>query len=547
MRLKKIWLLAAAVLCAVNTNFAQSKATNTPDKPKLIIGIVTDQMRWDYLYRYAGKYTQGGFKRLLSEGYSCENTHINYLPSYTGPGHSCVYTGSVPAIHGIAGNEWYDRNRHGILNCVEDDSVKLVGNGALQGNVSPRNLLSTTITDELLLATNYQSKVVSLALKDRSAVIPGGHKPTGAYFVDGSTGNFITTTYYSNQLPAWVTKFNDKKLAEKYLAQNWNTLRQLAEYTESTGDDEFFERKFKGEKAPVFPHSVAELSKGNLDIIAATPYGNSLTLNFAEAAIEGEKLGSGKFTDFLAISLSSTDLIGHQFGPNSVEVEDCYLRLDSDLAKFFTYLDKNVGKGNYLVFITADHGAGHAVDFLKEKNISAGSFPVDSVTEQVKAVVKNKLGEGDWILKQKNMQFYLNLPLLEQHNVTRDSILRIIKTYMLNYAAVANVIDLQDLDNSTLPAAQKNMMANGYNLKRSGDLQILYTPGWFEDYSKGATHGSLYAYDTHIPLVWMGWKIKHAEDHTDVHMTDIAPTLAAMLHIQEPSGCIGKVIQGIFK
>lgn len=528
--------------------FSQKKEqAKTPEKPKLVIGIVVDQMRWDYLYRYSEKYSNDGFKKLLGEGFTCANTHINYLPTYTACGHSCVYTGSVPAIHGIAGNAWYDREKHKEVTSVEDTAYTLVGKGGLKGNVSPRSLLSTTITDELLLANNYQSKVVSLALKDRSSVLPGGHNPTGVYFVDVSSGNFITTTYYKKELPAWVNTFNDKKLSEKYLSGTWNTVLPIDQYTESTPDDESYEGTFKGETKPVFPHNLAELAKTNGDLLATTPWGNTITLDFARAAIEGENLGKGKYTDFLALSLSSTDLVGHRFGPNSVEIEDCYLRLDKDLGSFLSYLDEKIGKGNYLVFLTADHGASHSAGYNKDKNMPSGFFSIDTVTTLLNAHLSSTFGEGEWILSHENMQFYLNNDLLRDAEVSREEVFDVVRSFMLNYSAVANVVDLKNINATTLPENVKMMLSNGYNVKRSGDFQILYNPAWYEGFNKGTTHGTLFAYDTHIPLLWYGWNVKHGEDNSDVHMTDIAPTVAAMLHIQEPSGNIGKVISKVFE
>ncbi|MDB5281686.1 MAG: alkaline phosphatase family protein [Bacteroidota bacterium] len=531
--------LAAALLTSCNHRQA--------DKPKLVIGIVVDQMRWDYLYRYADKYSQNGFKRIMSEGYNCQNTHINYTPSYTGPGHACVYTGSVPAIHGIAGNAWYDRDRKAKVNCVDDPLAKTVGPGSIDGHISPRNLLSTTITDELQLATNFKSKVVAIALKDRSAVLPGGHHPTGAYFVDANTGNFISTTYYMPQLPPWVNAFNNKNLAHKYLDHDWNTLLPINQYTESTVDSATNERAYEREEKPVFPHHLAKISRGHPDVISYTPFGNSLTLDFAKAAIEGENLGQSNSTDFLAISLSSTDLVGHQFGPNSIEAEDCFLRLDRDLANFFSYLDEKVGKGNYLIFLTADHGAAHSEDFLRKNGIPAGSFNIDSVTAELSKVINAKYGEGDWILSHENMQLYLNRPLMEEKKITQEEIFNISRTYLMNYEAISDLIDLKHLSTTSVQPQIKAMLSNGYNLKRSGDLQILYNPSWVENFALGATHGTAYAYDTHIPLLFMGWKVKHGEDHSEIYMTDIAPTITAMLHIQEPSGCVGKVIQPLIK
>ena len=531
-----ILLFALALTFTACTNKAPGK------KPKLVIGIVVDQMRWDYLYRYSSKYSENGFKRLMGEGYNCENTHINYFPSYTGPGHACVYTGSVPSIHGIAGNSWYNRDLNKKVNCVEDSTANLVGLGTMAGHVSPRNLLATTITDELRLATNFQSKVVAIALKDRGAVLPGGHHPTGTYFVDATTGNFITTTYYMKEVPTWVNDFNHKNLTRGYLDKVWNTLLPIEQYTESTKDDEPYERSYAGELKPVFPHNLPKVSKGHPDVISYTPFGNSLTLDFAKATIDGEQLGSRNFTDFLAISLSSTDLVGHQFGPNSVEQEDCFLRLDRDLGSFFTYLDESVGKGNYVVFLTADHGVAHNTDFDADSQLPGGSFKIDSVTVRLNGLLQDKFGDGQWIISNENMQLYLNRELMAAKKVTKSEIFNVVRPYMMGFDGVADIIDLQNIATSQVQEDIRRNITNGYQLKRSGDFQILYNPGWIENFTQGATHGSPYAYDTHIPLLFMGWKIKHGADNNAVNMTDIAPTVAALLHIQEPSGSIGKVI-----
>lgn len=526
-----------------NLNFS-----HTVHRPKLVVGIVVDQMRWDFLYRYYSKYSGNGFQRLLREGYSCENTHLNYIPTYTGPGHACIYTGSVPAIDGIAANDWYVRERKTDTYCVEDSTCSLVGVGKIKGNISPANLLTTTITDELRLATNLQSKVIAVALKDRSSVLPGGHIANAAYFMDYSASNFVSSSYYMKELPQWVTDFNNKKLVQKYLSQDWSTLLPLNQYTESTADDVAFEQAMTGEEKPVFVHRTSEIGKSKPEVIVATPFGNSITLDFARAAIEGENLGNGKSTDFLAVSLSSTDYIGHEFGPNSVEIEDCYLRLDKDLGRFLTYLDEKIGAGNYLLFLTADHGAAHATGFMKEHNIPAGSFlEPDSTKKILNKLLQEKFGAGEWISAYENMQVYLNDELVAEKKVDRKAIFNLIKSTLMKQDAVANVIDMQEIATSDLQDNLKGIVANGYNAKRSGDFYVLFNPGWLEGYTKGTSHGAPYPYDTHIPLLWYGWNIRHGENHTEVHMTDISPTLAALLHIQEPDGNVGRVISNFAK
>ncbi|MGZ3905005.1 MAG: alkaline phosphatase family protein, partial [Bacteroidia bacterium] len=326
--------------------------------PKLIVGIVVDQMRYDYLYRFSEKYTEGGFKRIMKEGFNCRNTQYNYIPTFTGPGHSSIYTGTTPAIHGIAANEWYDKKTKKEVYCAYDKNSMPVGTTDKVGHASPINLESTTIGDEIKIASLNKAKVIGVSLKDRSSILPAGHAADGAYWFDGSTGNFITSGFYRSELPKWLIDFNAKGLAKKYLAEGWNTLLPLDKYTESLPDDNPYEKSPNKKDKPVFPYEYKEfIEKNNLEIIKATPQGNTITKELAKAAIEGEGLGADNICDMLCVSFSSTDYVGHAFGPRSVELEDVYIRLDKDLEEFFAYLDTKIGKGNYTLFITADHGA----------------------------------------------------------------------------------------------------------------------------------------------------------------------------------------------
>lgn len=538
------------LLLTITNGYSQTKTTPVaaPSKPKLVIGLVVDQMRWDYLYRYSEKYSSGGFKRLMREGYSCENTHINYSPSYTACGHTCIYTGSVPSVHGIVGNGWYDYKEDSAVVSVRDINYSTVGSSSLQvGKVSPNRLLTTTITDELKLATNFKAKTIGVALKDRSSVLPAGHKADAAYFFDGNTGSWVTSSYYMNQLPTWVTQYNAKKYADSLLAKSWPlSLGSISLYTESEEDFQTYEDVLDKEKSPTFIHKVDSLTKPATKILPYTPYGNSATLDFAKAIITNESMGAGKYTDFLTISLSSTDLIGHKFGPNSVEIEDCYLRLDKDLEAFFSFLDNKLGKGNYVLFLTADHGAAHIPDFMKKNKMMGGVFPINEVDSLLETALKSKFGADSLILSFDNSQLYFDNERIAAKKVNREELKSFIRNFTLPFSGVAKVLDMENLSNELLDANMKQAIANSYYPSRSGDMFLLLEPGWFEGFKKGTTHGTVYPYDTHIPLVWMGWNIKHGEDHSDVHMTDIAPTVAAMLHIQEPSGCTGKVIQGIF-
>ena len=335
-----------------------------PARPKLVVGIMVDQMRWDFLYRYTDRYTNDGFKRLAREGFNCENTFIPYTPTYTAPGHACVYTGSVPALHGIAGNNWYDKSLKRNVYCTEDSAVNTVGSNSTAGRQSPRNLWANTITDELRMAQNFRNKTIAIALKDRGSILPGGHTSNGSYWFDNASGGWITSDFFSKTLPQWMIDFNNKKLPDSYLKQNWKTLFPLNTYVNSTADNKPYESNLPGEDK-TFDHRTDSVTN-KYETFRYTPYANTYTFQTAKAAIEGEKLGSSAYTDFLAISFSSPDYIGHSFGPNSIEIEDMYLRLDRDMADFLKYLDAKVGKGQYLLFLTADHGVAHIPGFAKE-------------------------------------------------------------------------------------------------------------------------------------------------------------------------------------
>ena len=397
--------LVLAVVVVVGKSFAQQgNEPAKPERPKLVLGLVVDQMRWDFFYRYYDRYSNGGFKRILNTGFRCENAMIPYAQTVTAAGHSCVYTGSTPAINGIMGNEWYDRQKKRSVYCVEDASVKTIGGSETADPMSPKNLWVTTITDEMRIATNFRSKTVGIAIKDRGSILPAGH--TGdAYWYDAGTGNWVTSTYYKPKLPQWVNKFNNRKLPNEYYEKNWNTLYPIETYLQSTADNKAYEGKFTHEAAPVFPHKLDGMIDKNFGLLSATPYGNTYTLEFAKEALLQEELGADEFTDFLAISLSSPDYIGHQFGPNSIEIEDTYLRLDLELAAFFEFLDNKVGKDNYLFFITADHGVAHVPGFLNENKV-----PVNTLASSVGTLgklIEEKFGLPNLIKSTSNYHIYL--------------------------------------------------------------------------------------------------------------------------------------------
>jgi predicted AlkP superfamily pyrophosphatase or phosphodiesterase len=530
------------------TSFAQTKTkTAAPgvSRPKLVVGLMVDQMRWDFLYRYYDRYSKNGFKRLLREGFNCENTFIPYAQTVTAAGHTCVYTGSVPAIHGIMGNEWYDKGLGHDVYCTDDAAVKTIGGSGKAMPMSPKNLWATTICDELKLATNFKAKTIGIAIKDRGGILPAGHTADAAYWYEGATGNWVTSTYYMQQLPQWAVDFNNKKIADQFYKNNWNTLYPINTYLQSDVDNNGYEGKYSFETAPVFPHMLQSRIGKDYSTISVTPYGNTMTLEFAKTAMKAENMGKDVVTDFLAVSLSSPDYIGHQFGPNSIEIEDTYLRLDKDLAEFFAYLDKEVGKGQYSFFITADHGVAHTPGFLKEHN-----YPVTTLlwaSDAISKKAEEKFGIKNIIKDYSNYQLYLNDAAIDSAGKDKDDIKKFIIDFVNRDSGVLIAFDTKEISEVNLPKQVKEMFINGFNTKRGGDIQVVLKPGYFYGSKTGTTHGSWYPYDSHIPLLWMGWGIKTGKSNAAYSMTDIAPTIAALLHIQMPNGAIGKVIEEVIK
>lgn len=537
-------LLLAAILAM------PAMAQNPFRRPKLVVGVVVDQMRWDYLYRYQERFGDNGFKRLMREGFNCENTMLNYIPAVTAIGHTSIYTGSVPAIHGIAGNDFHIDGKQTY--CTDDAAVATVGSNSDAGKMSPHNLKVTTIGDELHLATNYRSKVISVSLKDRASILPGGHTADGAYWFDAETGNFITSTYYRKDLPGWLKKFNDRQLAKHYLSQDWETLYPTESYKNSTADNNSYENPFPGADTPTMPVTTSKLmdSEG-LGLIRNTPYGNTLTIDLALAAIDGERLGNRGETDMLAVSLSSTDYIGHQFGTYAIETEDTYLRLDRDIARLLAALDQKIGKGEYLLFLTADHAAAHNFKFLTDKGIPAGGWDIRktkaALNSHLKAEFKTDCNLVSGLL---NYQIFLDNEKIDSLGISKENVVAAAIDYIKRGEGVYCAVEQENAGTATLPSPIKNRIVNGYYPGRSGEIQIIMQPGWYgleSEATGGTDHGVWHPYDTHVPLIFFGSGINPGATFTPVEITDIAATVCALLHIQMPDGCIGKPVTELTK
>lgn len=555
MKLKYFYLFVFTLLSSATFAQKWTKPIANPsntypakvNRPKLVVGMVVDQMRWDYLYRYYERYGKGGFKRLINEGFSAENTLIPYTPTLTACGHASVYTGSVPAINGIIGNNWFDPQIGRDVYCVEDKEAKTVGSTSNEGLMSPKNLLVTTVTDELRMATNFKSKVISISIKDRGAILPGGHTANGSYWYDDVSGNFISSTHYMTELPTWIKNFNALKWPDKFFEKDWHTLYPIDTYSNSTADNKSYERLFKDEKTSTFPHLFKQYMNKNYSMMASMPYGNTFTLEMAKSAVVGEKLGQMGNTDFLAVSLSSTDYVGHQFGPNSIEAEDTYLRLDRDLEDFFAYLDKTVGKGNYLFFLTADHGATHVPAFSKENKMPGNGLSTRKFKTDLDSLILKKFNVKGAIFTIMNNQVIFDNDAIKTASADYNQIKQLCIDYLVKQVGILNAVDIKNINNTSIPPEIKTKLLYGYNARRSGDIYYIVDTGWYPSLSPGTGHGAWNPYDSHIPAVFMGWGIKPGKTNKQYYMTDIAPTISALLHIQMPSGAIGTVITELIR
>lgn len=483
-------LLSAIMLMATFMTFAQSR-------PKLIVGIAVDQMRWDYLYRYYNLYGEGGFKRIMNEGYNCENTMINYIPAITAVGHTSIYTGSIPSVHGIQANNFLINGK--MTYCTADTTVQGVGTKGKAGQMSPRNMLTTTIGDELKVATNFKSRVFGVSIKDRAAILPAGHAADAAYWIDGKQRRFVSSTYYMKQLPEWVEKYN----------------KTVSKFTE--------------------------------DQINYSPAGNEITEVMAKNVIANEKLGQEGETDMICISFSSTDKIGHKYGTHCQLMQDQYVDLDSRLADLMTFLDSTIGKGQWLLFLSADHGAANNILMNQEHGIPAGGFFYNKEAKAANEYLQKKYNTTANIVKQiMSYSVVLDHDAIAKAGLKLRTVKRDAVEYFQGKDFVAYAVDMDRVASAAVPQPIKDKMINGYCRKRTGDIQLIMQPGWYEVYGEeidgGTTHGVWNPYDAHIPFLMTGWGVTHGKTNRQTYITDIAPTICSLVHIQMPNGCVGNAI-----
>lgn len=519
-------------------------------KPKLVIGIVIDQMRYDYLTRYSKRYGEGGFNRILKNGYSLKNAHFNYIPTYTAVGHTSIFTGTTPSNHGIISNDWYDKFLKKSIYCVDDTNYKTIGNDGSYGQKSPHRLFTTTITDQLHLAQNMMGKTIGISIKDRSAILPVGHTANAAYWYDGGQKNqWITSSFYMDDLPQWVKEFNSNNNANDYLNTTWETLYDIKTYTNSIADDNIFEKSLIGQEKPIFPKDIKKLreTNGNFNLIKTIPAGNTFTVDFAKAVIKGENLGKSDFIDFLTVSFSSTDYIGHRYGVAAIETEDTYLRLDKDLANFFTFLDTEVGKENYTLFLTADHAAVHVPSYLQSLKIPAHYMDKKDFRNSLLEITQKYFNSKELIENVSNYQIFLDKEKIESLGLDKNKVAQKLADEIVNFDNIYKAVTARTLQNTNFTDGILNSLQNGYNQKFSGDVLMIPYPATLTSDRKGTSHGSGYSYDTHVPVIFYGNGIEKGSSSKKYEIIDIAPTIATLLDIEFPNGTSGKVIEEVLK
>ncbi len=548
--MKKIITVILLLLITQSQNLFSQTEKKDPfyKKPKLVVGIVVDQMRYDYLVRFYDKYGADGFKRLLGGGFNFTNANYDYIPTYTACGHACIYTGTGPAYNGIVGNDWYDRYSKKSVYCVSDSTVSPLGTTSISGKMSPKNLFTSTIGDELKLASNFKSKVIGVALKDRGSILTAGSGADAAYWHDPYSNNMISSTYYMKQLPKWVDDFNKRKVADSLISKPWTTLLPIEKYTESSPDNTPYEGLFEGEVEPIFPHNLQLMKDSNNEIIRGVPMGNTLTTMFAKQILVNEKMGKGAETDLLAISYTSTDYVGHMYGINAIELEDTYLRLDREMADLLNFLDAQVGKDEYLLFLSADHAAVNNPVFSSDHDLKGDMLDSKPIIDSLKKYLNNAYGAGDYILNTNAQNIYLNRELLEKKNINLRDIQDKCVLFVTGFEGVATAMTATELMTGTKRVGVSSLMQNGFNQKRSSDVMIQLQPGWISWSTKtGTTHGSAYRYDTHVPLIFYGKNVAQGRENMQVSVTDIAPTICTFLNIEFPSGSIGKPLEDVLK
>jgi predicted AlkP superfamily pyrophosphatase or phosphodiesterase len=526
---------------------AQAQEKNPP----LIVGIVVQQMRYDAVSRYEAEMGDNGFKRIFSQGAVCHNANYEYMITEPCPGFATIYTGANPCSHGIIADSWYERSSGKYISATGDTKYYATGSNSEAGKVSPLKLSGTTLGDQLKLSTFKRSKVYSVSYNATGAVLPSGRLSNGAFWFDEKNGLFISNNFYMKALPSWVTDFNSRKLPEKYLERGWSTLRSMSEYEASLPDNCIYENGINGQN--IFPYSLLRLNEPNgYKVLKHTPYADELIKEFVLELIEKENLGADGFTDLLMINFAAPGYVSDVFGIRSVELEDVYLRLDIAIAQILEKLDKKLGTGNYIVFLTSDRGSSDTPSFLQDMGLQGSTADVKHYMTLLNAYLRALYGDEKWVDKYYGRQIYLNHLAIERHKLSVKEVQDMASQFLLEIDGIANAVPSSVLLSGNPGEGVWKQAVNNFYRKRSGDIIINLEPhcteigdGVSERTFSNSARNSAYNYDTHVPLAFYGRGIKSVKVNRKVSMTDITPTLTTILQILPPDRATGQAIHEI--
>lgn len=545
--MKKIILLALSLFAIYSSSMSQIESVIPSDKPKLVVGIVVEQMRQDYLERFWNNLGDKGFKKLAINGSFCQNANYEYSLTQAAPGYATIVTGCEPSEHGIVSDYWFNALTGNKEHCIETKSYKTIGGNPSNFSYSPKNILTTTFSDEAKLFGQGKSKIISVSLDPIGAIISGGYTADAAYWFDTKTGNWVSSTYYMNELPAWVKEQNDKKMPDDYLQREWSPLLETEKYNTAQADSSIYEYGIDM-VYKTFPYKYEEISKSikDYELLNLIPEGQTHLTDMAIAALYNEELGKDKFTDFLFINYSVSENIGKLFGPQSMEVEDLFLRLDRDLGHLISVIEDVVGKNNVLIYLTSNHGVSENPEYLADNKMPTGVFKQHYILTLLRSYLKAIYGEGDWVLDYNNNQIYLNKTLIEDSQISLNEFQEKVISFIINSAGISNAISSHQFQNIIFTQGMPKKMQNSFNQKRSGDIMISLKAGWIEDIPFVCNHNSGYKYDTNVPLIWYGWKVKKQNIFNNVNITSIAPTISKILNTPAPPASTGEVLNSVF-
>jgi predicted AlkP superfamily pyrophosphatase or phosphodiesterase len=535
--------------------------------PKLVLQITIDQLRGDFPFRYYDRLAAGGFKYLIEKGTVYMDAHHDHANTETVVGHATLATGAHPSAHGMIANVWLDRKKGRVVYNIEDDQYELLSKNADvdkkneidstqkkagSSGRSPANIMVSTFSDELFIHTAGKSKVFGVSVKDRGAVTIAGHSGK-AFWFSKTNGEFVTSSYYYTKYPEWVKEWNAKGIVSSYSGKAWTLLNASSSYLFKDRDDQEWETDIYG-FGKVFPHEFNERSsKTFTTFLTLSPAGDDILLDFSKTLIEKEALGQDDVTDYLGISFSSTDYVGHIFGSSSLETEDNLMRLDRTLADLFDYVDKTIGLKNTLIVLSSDHGTPEAPGYLQAAGIPSG-YVQPEIWDKAAAIetLKKKFGIGKVLIeKYEHPYLYLNQTIINEKKLNPAQVENAIAEELEKFEGVALAVPSTALASDRLPDTDLyRRVLNNFNPMRSGDIYIVFEPHWFINDFDGltvtCTHGSPWRYDTFVPIMFAGAKISAAHIYRRVHTVDIAPTLSRYVGAKPPSGAVGNVLEELF-